>query len=159
MSRIKIPFRVNEQGVRGVAAQVFLISVVTILTKSAIPVTILIIDFFVRAFFIPQYSILALISRKIVAPLLGFKKRVITFKPKRFAAGIGMIMAITAFVLLLKGLIIPAIIALSILALFSFLEAVFRFCAGCKIFSLLIKLRVIPEEECKDCVLGFGDGI
>ncbi len=157
--KINRPFRVKEQDVRGVAIQVFILSVLSIYTLSVIPVIFLIVDFFIRAFLSPKYSLLALTSRKVVGKLLKFRNRIVIFKPKRFAAGIGLFMSLVSLVFISFGYATLGIITLGILSLFSFLEAIFKFCAGCKIFGLLMKIGLISEDECIDCVFQEGSGI
>lgn len=159
MNRIERPFRVNEAVVRGVAVQVFILSVTAIFTLSIIPVIILLLDFSIRVILLPGFSPLVFISKKIVAPILGFRKRLIVFKPKRFAAGIGMFMSLSSLLVLINSMNIVAIAVLATLSLFSFLEAFFKFCAGCKIFGLLIKAGLLKEDECLDCVFQDGSGI
>jgi Domain of unknown function (DUF4395) len=159
MKRFNRPFRVNENAVRGVALQVFILSLAALYTGSSIPVIILLADFAIRVLLIPRYSPLAWISRKLIVPISGFKRKQIVFKPKRFAAGIGMFMSAAALFFNLNGLVLPAAVTIAILALFSFLEAFFKFCAGCKIFGLLMKLGLVSEDECPDCVYGDGSGI
>lgn len=145
--------------VRGVALQVFILSLTAIYSGSAIPVIVLLVDFSIRVFLIPRYSPLVWISRKIIVPIAGFRKKQVVFKPKRFAAGIGLFMSAAALFFNQTGMVIPAMITIVILALFSFLEAIFRFCAGCKIFGLLMKFGLVSEDECPDCVYTNGSGI
>ena len=159
MKTLNRPFRVSEAAVRGVAVQVFLLSLTAIFTMSIIPVMILIIDFAIRVILVPRFSLLALISRKLIVPISGFRRKQIVFKPKRFAAAIGLFMSITALILSLYNLPVFFIITLSVLALFSSLEAFLKFCAGCKIFGLLMKLGLVKEDECPDCVWTNGSGI
>ncbi len=159
MKTIERPFRVKEQDIRGVALQVFILAVISIYTLSIIPILVLIVDFFIRSILTPKYSLLAIISKRVIGRVIKFRNRIVVFKPKRFAAGIGLFMSLAALFFILTGYIQIAIITLAILSLFSFLEAFFKFCAGCKIFGLLIKLKIIKEEECIDCVFQSGDGI
>lgn len=159
MIKITRPYRVSEPAVRGVALQVFISSLISIFTGSAIPLYVLAGDFFIRAFLTPQWSPLAWISRKIIVPLAGFRKKQVVFKPKRFAALIGLTMSVLSLVFFLQGNLIVGIALMSILALFSSLEAFFRFCAGCKIFGLMMKLGLVKEDECPDCVYLDGGGI
>jgi hypothetical protein len=42
-------------------------------------------------------------------------------------------------------------LTLSILAFFAFLESFLGFCAGCFVFSYLMKWGIIPEEICEKC--------
>jgi len=159
MKRLKRPFRVSEPVVRGIAVQVVIISLINLLTGSSIPVIFLAADFFVRVFIVPQLSPLAFLSRRIIAPAIGFKKRQIVFKPKRFAAFIGLLLSLGSALLLLNGFLLTGSLFMVTLGIFSFLEAAFRFCAGCKIFGLLIKLGWVKEDECPDCVYLDGEGI
>lgn len=152
-------FRVKEEIVRGVALQVFILSLVAIFTSHIIPIVVLLADFVIRVFIHPSYSPLVWTSNKIICPILKYRKRIVTFKPKRFAAGIGLFLTTITIYLHIIDLDIIKIIVLSILAFFSFLETFFKFCAGCKIFGLLIKLKIIPEEVCEDCAFQGGEGI
>lgn len=159
MKKLNRPYRVSEQVVRGVALQVFILSLAIMVTGSIIPVIILLTDFAIRVFFVPLFSPLAWISKKIITPVARFRRKQIVFKPKRFAAAIGMIMSAFILFFLLKGLSIPAVITTALLTVFSFLEAFYKFCAGCKIFGLLIKSGLVSEDECPDCVYTNGSGI
>ncbi|MEI7560647.1 MAG: DUF4395 family protein, partial [Actinomycetes bacterium] len=40
---------------------------------------------------------------------------------------------------------------LSVLIFFAVLESAFGICVGCKVFALLMKAGVIPEEVCESC--------
>ncbi|MBB6480203.1 DUF4395 domain-containing protein [Spirochaeta isovalerica] len=159
MKTLNRPYRVNEAVVRGIALQVLFLSLLTLFTGSLIPAFLLAGDFAIRVFLIPRFSPLAYISGKIIAPLARFKRKQIVFKPKRFAAMIGLSLSAASVVFLLNQASGPALFLLGMLALFSFLEAVFRFCAGCRIFGLLMKLGLVKEEQCPDCVFLDGTGI
>ena len=43
------------------------------------------------------------------------------------------------------------IILISILILFAALEAFIGFCAGCKVFKLLMNIGLIPNDVCEKC--------
>ncbi|MDC7224321.1 MAG: DUF4395 domain-containing protein [Spirochaetales bacterium] len=159
MKKMTRPFRVNEAVVRGVALQVLLLALTAMITGNIIPLILLILDFGIRVFLVPAYSPLAFISRTIIQRGGFFKKRMIAFQPKRFAAMIGLTMTVAALICQLTGYGLLFTILLAILSLFSFLEGFFRFCAGCKIFALLIKLKLADEELCEDCVFKEGEGI
>lgn len=154
-----IPERVKEPVVRGVAVEVFILALTALYWKSAIPVFILLGDFFIRISIGPRYSPLAIVSRLVIAPLLRFPAKLVMLRPKRFAAGIGFFMSALALLFFYLNQILFMQVTLSILALFSFLEAFFRFCAGCKIFGLLIRLGWVEEDLCEDCVFPGGEGI
>jgi len=154
-----IPKRVKEPVVRGIAVQVFLLTLAAIYWKSPVILYILLGDFFLRAFVTAKISPLAILSRYIWAPLLKFPLKMVTMRPKKFAASIGFFMSAAALALYLTGYPFIMQLVLAVLALFSFLEGAFRFCAGCKIFGLLIKLGLVKEELCEDCVFPGGEGI
>ena len=63
-----------------------------------------------------------------------------------------MVFSVTAAVLAVGlGLTTAAYVVLGVLAVFAFLESVFGFCAGCKVFAVLMKVGVIPEAVCEEC--------
>jgi hypothetical protein len=43
------------------------------------------------------------------------------------------------------------VIPLAVLCLFSALESFLGFCAGCKIYGLLMQWHVVPEHDCPQC--------
>ncbi len=150
---------VDEAVVRGVALQVFLIAVVVFLLKSPIPVLFLAADFLLRLAGLSRFSPLAFVARSIIVPLRVFRRRRITARPKRFAAGIGFTISLTAALFYWFDLPAGMLVSIGLLAFFSFLEAFLKFCAGCRIFSLLIRLGIASEDLCTDCVYPGGDGI
>lgn len=164
MSRVKElqapPERIQEAVVRGIAFLVLLAVLITLLFDTILPMYVLAVDFFIRACISGRFSLLALLSRKGVSQILRFKKRMIIARPKKFAAGIGFLLSLTALILVVIFDYEFWFIALSgMLGLFSALEAFFKFCAGCKIFGLLIRLGILREEVCYDCVLPGGEKI
>ena len=151
MNNNKSPQRVNEKHVRSIALQVVLISIVSIAFRQAIIMLILGLDFVIRAFISSKYSPLAIFSKAFLAGKFPFRDKIILMKPKKFAASIGVILSISASVFGFAGQISTMIYITAVLLLFSFLEAFFKFCAGCWIFGFLIKLKIVDEETCVDC--------
>jgi len=117
------------------------------------------LDFVLRAAGQSKLSLLAALSRWLQGRLFRFKTRIITARPKRFAAGIGAFMTAFSVLAWLLGWMVVLYGLLAVLLLFSLLEAVFRFCAGCKIFALLVKLGFLRDDVCLDCVYPGGEGI
>lgn len=162
-----IPERVGEHVVRGIATQVSLLLAIAIsagvsrgMTLFTMVVSIfLLADFTARATGLSRISLLAIVSRGLQGKVFFYNRRLITAKPKKFAAAIGATMSLTSVVLWFFSLYQIQFIVLSVLLVFSFLEAAFRFCAGCKIFGLLIKLGLAREELCDDCVFPPGEAI
>ncbi|MDA3939208.1 MAG: DUF4395 domain-containing protein [Spirochaetia bacterium] len=151
MNNNKIPERVKEQNVRTIALQVVLISTFAILFKQPILMLLLSADFILRALINSKYSPLAIISRKFLADILPFRNKIILLRPKKFAASIGVILSLAAGIFGLIGQTAIMIYITGILLTFSVLETFFKFCAGCRIFSILIRLNIISEDKCIDC--------
>ena len=99
----------------------------------------------------PRISPLGQFATKVVAPRLPQYEKLVPGPPKRFAQGIGVTFTVTASVLWLAGAPTAARVAVGMLAGAAFLEAAFGFCLGCKIFALLMKAGVVPEDACEDC--------
>lgn len=99
----------------------------------------------------PRFSPLGLIATKLVAPKLPQFEKLVPGPPKRFAQAIGVAFTVTASGLWMFGAPGAARIVLVFLILAAGLEAAFGFCLGCKIFALLMRAGVIPEEVCADC--------
>ena len=157
---------VNERVIRGIAVQVFGLSLMALIltTRQSTPAALgllcfLLADFAFRAAGWGTLSLTAAVSRLLGGRLFRFAPRLIRAKPKRFAAGIGAFMSLAAGLLVVLRIHQAAVLLLAVLALFSFLEGTFRFCAGCRIFALLIRLGLAKEDLCTDCVLPGGDGI
>ncbi|MCF6334536.1 MAG: DUF4395 domain-containing protein [Spirochaetales bacterium] len=151
MENKQIPERVQENRVRTVALEVIIISSASLISGQAVLMILLGADFLIRALGFSRYSPLAMISRSSLPDLLPFRKRLILARPKKFAASIGAILAITAGASGLLGHFIPMYYITATLLLFSVLETFFKFCAGCLIFGFLIQLKFIKEENCTDC--------
>ncbi|MDC7233075.1 MAG: DUF4395 domain-containing protein [Spirochaetales bacterium] len=150
MKVVSIPKKVNASVVRLVGGQVFLLSLLYIVTAHPLIPVFLIADFAVRALGYPRFSLLAR-TGVILSQVLKLKYRPIFFTPKRFAALIGLFLSSGALVLALSGLNLTAVLVISVLGLFSFLESGFGFCAGCKIFAFLMHRGWIPSKFCEDC--------
>jgi hypothetical protein len=173
MEKINQPLRVNEQIVRGIAIEVFTLSVIIILLGfsvlseftqiacylSAAITAFLFIDFLTRAFASSDFSLLAMASKVLSKSIFRFPFRMILLKPRKFAAGIGAAISASALVMHYFDSIHLVQILMGIPAVFSFLEWAFGFCAGCRIFALLVKAGIFREDLCDDCILPGGEGI
>jgi len=72
--------------------------------------------------------------------------------PKRFAQGIGATMSVTAVALhFVLGATGVANVLVAMILFAATLESAFAFCIGCRIFAVLMRLGVIPEDVCADC--------
>jgi hypothetical protein len=78
--------------------------------------------------------------------------RLVAGPPKRFAQGIGAVLSMTAAVLALGfDLHTAAYVALGAVGVAATLESVFALCIGCKLFAVLMRAGVIPQEVCERC--------
>ncbi len=151
MKSLSIPKKVNSTVVRLVGAQVFLLSVLYIFTGQPLITAFLVLDFGIRAAGYPRFSPTAFAGSRISRGL-KLKERPIFFTPKRFAASIGFALSLGALASVLFGAATASALIIAVLALFSFLESGFGFCAGCKIFAFLMGKGWISSEHCRDCV-------
>ena len=151
MTDERFPVFITENTVRSIAALVFLLAVLALVFASPWIALVLAIDFALRSLVTPKASFLAIIAKRLIAPRLKKERKPIPFRPKRFAAGIGLILSVTAFLLASFEVYVGFYVVTGVLALFSALEAFAGFCAGCEVFVLLMRLRIISVENCPEC--------
>jgi hypothetical protein len=146
------PNPVNEVAARLVAGGVVLMSLATIVLDQPWITAVLAYGFVARVATGPKLSPLGLLVTKVIVPRLPLEPRTTPGPPKRFAQAIGVVFSGTAAVLALGfGLTSAAYVVLGVLVVFATLESVFGFCAGCKVFALLMRAGVIPQEVCERC--------
>ena len=151
------PETINEVAARLVATGVILMSVATLYLLSQnnsyvlIPLALLVYGFLARVTSGPKISPLALFVTKFLVPKLNFQEKLVPGPPKRFAQGVGLIFSLSTVVTFVFGFVNFSIILISVLTLFACLEALIGFCAGCKVFKILMYLKIIPEEVCERC--------
>ena len=151
------PELINEVSARLVASGVLILSVSCLLFMinqsdiTYIFLIMLIYGFLARVSSGPKISPLALLVTKVIVPKLSFREKIVPGPPKRFAQGVGLIFSLLIAGFLTLGLSYISIALLSILITFASLEAFFGFCAGCKVFKVLMKVGIIPEDVCEKC--------
>lgn len=145
------PNPVNEKAAR-VVAGVVLITVLVILATGAYWLLIpLAYGFWARVLTGPTLSPLGWTAQNLIAPRLGEKKPV-AGPPKRFAQGMGAVMATLALILwLVVGSHTATDIVLGLFAIAAGLESIFAYCLGCKVFGVLMRAGVVPESVCLEC--------
>ena len=147
----------NEVAARLVAIGVLVLSSVVLfllIDKNnyvLIFLSILIYGFLARVSSGPKISPLALFVTKLIVPRLNFKEKLVPGPPKRFAQGIGLIFSLFTAITFVVNLNSISILLISILILFAALEAFIGFCAGCKVFKLLMNIGLIPNDVCEKC--------
>ena len=108
--------------------------------------------FIARALTGPTASPLGQLVTRVVTPRLSVSPRLVAGPPKRFAQGVGVVFSVTAAVLALGfGQTTIAYAVLGALIVAATLESVFAICLGCKMFAVLMRVGVIPEEVCAEC--------
>lgn len=145
------PNPVNEKAARVVAGAVALLSVLTLVTGWHWLLAGLAYGFWARVLTGPKLSPLGRFATAVAAPRLG-APRYVAGPPKRFAQGMGAAITTAAAVLALgfgaTGAADALLVAMIVAAA---LEAVFALCIGCKVFGVLMRVGVVPEQVCAEC--------
>jgi len=148
----------NEREVRASAGILFLFAIISFLNSwligdfepTKIFVMAFLLDFFIRIFINPTYSPSLIIGRFMVR---NQKVEYTAAKQKRFAWGIGFVLAgIMFYLLVLKGMIGPfnLLICLACLLLL-FFESVFGICLACIVYNIFHqeKAKLCPGNSCE----------
>jgi hypothetical protein len=151
-SLLSFPDPVDEVSARLVAAGVVALAVATIVFDQAWLTVVLAYGFIARVLTGPKLSPLGRLVTQVVRPRLPVAPRPVPGPPKRFAQGIGVAFSTTAAVLALGfGQRTAAYVVLGLLVAAATLESVFGICLGCRIFAVLMRVGVVPEETCERC--------
>ena len=158
MSSSRFPAVVDDVTVRLIAAVVLLVGVVALGGQQWWLYALLAADFTLRAALGPRASPIARLVNRWIRPSVPATKRPTAGPPKRFAAAIGAVLTLAATALWLvhlstgsTGALTAVIVIGAIMVLFPLLEAAFGLCVGCRIFSVLMRLGLVPEQVCLDC--------
>ncbi len=145
------PNPVNENAARVVAGVVMVAGIVTLATGAYWLLILVAYGFWARVLAGPTLSPLGWTAQNVVAPRLGEKKPV-AGPPKRFAQGMGAAFSTLALVFgLILGDHAVADGLLVVLVLAAGLESIFAYCLGCKVFAVLMRIGLVPEEICAEC--------
>jgi len=151
-SLFSFPNPVNEVSARLVAGGVVLLSLATIVFDQPWLTLLIAYGFIARVATGPTLSPLGQLVTKVITPRLPVEPRPVAGPPKRFAQGVGVIFSVTAAVLAVGfGLHTAAYVVLGVLVFFATLESGFGLCVGCKVFALLMRAGVVPQEVCERC--------
>jgi len=132
--------QVNERVAQSNAILVIITMIVFAFTPFKLIIGIMLLDFAVRGFIKPAYSLYSAISKTIVR-VMKIKPIMVNADPKVFAAKIGFLFTGTIAVTYILGYLGVSTILGGILVLFAVLEAVFRFCMACKIYPYIYKFK------------------
>ena len=150
-SLFSFPNPVNEVAARIVAAGVVVLATLSLAVGTPWLLVPLVYGFWARVLTGPTLSPLGQLATRVIAPALGVAPRPTPGPPKRFAQGIGaalitaaLIVWVTAGWSVARWVLVPLDAA-------ALLEAGLGLCLGCRIFSALMALGVIPESVCPEC--------
>ncbi len=149
---ISFPNPVNEVAARVVAAGVGVLATTVAATGWTWLLPVLAVGFLLRVLAGPRFSPLALLVTRVIVPRLPFAPRYVPGPPKRFAQGMGAVMASTATVLAFgfdQGGAARVVAGLIVVA--ATLEAGFGVCIGCRIFAVLMRAGLVPQSVCLEC--------
>ena len=132
--------QVNERGVQINAALAVFSIIAFLFTPYKWIILVLSIDFFVRGFLDQSFSLYSAISRTLLR-IFKIKPVLVNAGPKIFAAKIGFLFCcIIAVSSVLKFHRIGLILC-SVFVFFAALEALFRICIACKLYSFIYKSK------------------
>lgn len=145
------PSRVNDKAARVVAGGVVVMCVAMIASEERWILVPLAYGFWARALTGPKLSPLGQFATRVAAPRLG-EPRFVAGPPKRFAQAIGVAFSTAALVLAFGfGETAAASVVVGCLAAAAAVESFLGYCIGCRIFAMLIRAGVVPEEVCEAC--------
>ena len=148
----RFPRVVDDVTVRLIASVVLVLALVALDLRQPWIYLVLALDFTLRTAFGPRASPLAQLVIRFIRPRVSTPPRPTAGPPKRFAAGIGAVLTSSAAALWLLGVASPVVVAIGVIMIvFPALESIFGICVGCKLFGILMKLGVVPEEICLEC--------
>lgn len=146
------PNPVNEKAARVVAGVVMATALLILATSWYWLLVPLAYGFVARVLTGPTLSPLGRLASGYVAPRLFGEAKDVPGPPKRFAQGIGAVLTISAALLaLLAGDERAADALLVVLVAAAGLESLAGFCLGCKVFALLMRIGLVPEQVCAEC--------
>ena len=144
------PNPVNEIAARMVAGMVMILTLAILLTDYNWLMFVLAYGFIARVLTGPKLSPMGQLATRILAPLLGNKP--VPGPPKRFAQLVGLVFSSAAIIAhFILGAETFANVILFVLVIFTALESIIGFCAGCFVFNYLMRWGLIPESVCREC--------
>jgi hypothetical protein len=132
------PATSNESRIRLTAFFVLILTILYIVTGQGWIAVFLLGDFALRAFSLPAYSPLSWTAGRLTEAL-HLPQKPVYMPPKRFAARIGFAFFLAIVILHYAG--ITTTILAGIIVLFAALESLANFCAGCYVYTLLVRLK------------------
>jgi hypothetical protein len=152
------PDPVNETSARVVAGGVVTMATATVALDQPWILAPLTYGFLARVLTGPKLSPLGRLATEVVTPRIHREHTFVPGAPKRLAQGVGLALTSTASVLAVTGRKRAAYRVLAVLIFAATLEAAFGYCIACRLFPLLMKTGLVPEETCARCNDLWGRG-
>ncbi len=108
-----------------------------LVTLNPILITIVSIDYFVRAALHVKYSPIRFVAHWVVN-IMNLKKKPINLAQKIFASRLGFLCAFSSSILILLGYNTASIIVATVLMSLAIMDSVFNYCVGCIIYNYLV---------------------
>jgi hypothetical protein len=152
------PDPVNEVSARLVAGGVVVLGLLSVALGQPSLLLLLAYGFVARMLTGPTLSPLGQFVTRVLTPNLRLVPKYVAGPPKRFAQAIGATLSVGAVIAHFGfGATGIAYVLVGMIIVAATLESVFAYCLGCKIFAVLIRLGVIPQEICERCSNIWGD--
>jgi hypothetical protein len=146
------PNPVNEVSARLVAAGVVVLGLTTILVGEPWLLVPLAYGFVARVLTGPTLSPLGQLVTRVITPALAVEPKWVAGPPKRFAQGVGATLSVAAVIAWAGfGSTTVAYVFVAMVVVAATLESVFALCLGCKMFAVLMRLGLVPDEVCDRC--------
>jgi hypothetical protein len=150
-SLFAFPNPVNEISARLVAGGVVVMTTLILILGWHWLLIPLAYGFVARVLTGPTLSPLGQVVTRGITPRLHVNKPV-PGPPKRFAQAIGATLTVSAAILHFGfGATTAADVLVAMVLVAATLESVFAYCVGCKLFALLMRAGIIPEDVCEEC--------
>ena len=108
-----------------------------LITLNPVFISIVAIDYFLRAALDIKYSPIRYVASRAVNAM-NLQKKQINLAQKIFASRLGFLCAISSLILILLGYSTASTIIATLLMCLAILDSVFNFCVGCLIYNYLV---------------------
>ncbi|HVA02905.1 MAG TPA: DUF4395 domain-containing protein [Acidimicrobiales bacterium] len=151
-SVFSFPNPVNEVAARVVAGGVVVMCVLAMALRQQWLLVPLAYGFWARMLTGPTMSPLGQLATRVIVPRLPVAPRLVAGPPKRFAQAIGLVFSSSAVVLWFGfGAHTAAWVVIGLLAIGAVFESGFGLCLGCKVFTVLMRIDLVPDTVCEAC--------
>lgn len=155
-SLFRFPNPVNETSARLVAAGVVLQCLLYLATRQWWLLIPLAYGFVARVLTGPTLSPLGQFVTRVATPWIDARgvlgeQHMVAGPPKRFAQGMGATMSVGALIASSAGSETLAVVFVAMILVAASLESVLALCLGCKVFNVLMRWGVIPDDVCESC--------